>query len=74
MKELVRDKICPTLRIGKKGDVGEQYRELGEGEEGRKGKRDSNFIRTVLQRQVAAEYRTSHRMRRSQRIRTDCQS
>jgi hypothetical protein len=32
------------------------------------------FTGTVLQRQVAGEERTSQRMRKSQKIRTDCQS
>ena len=60
LKKWVSDRISPTLN--------EQQREGCWG--GSKGK----FTRTVLQRQFAGEDRMSQWMKRSQKIRTDCQS
>jgi hypothetical protein len=38
------------------------------------GRGGGSFIRTALQRHIAGKDRVSQRMRRSQMIRTDCQS
>jgi hypothetical protein len=62
--------------VGRKGERGRgRGREgEGEGETERERERESSFTGTVLQRQVTDEDRTSQGMKRSQKIRTDCQN